>query len=131
MRKIFATLPALALGMAIGLAPAITAEAKDYMVTASRPNNMYLIDLESREVVKNCPLPGEFGPGVIQMSPDRKIAYILNHRWENVYGVDLDSCKVVFQAIQSHDDVRVKSIGSMAVSADGTEIYIVGALSGG
>jgi quinohemoprotein amine dehydrogenase beta subunit len=123
VRKALATIPALALGL--GLASAATAEAKDYMVTASRPNNMYLIDLETREVVKNCPLPDEFSPAIIQMSPDRGTAYILNHRWENVYGVDLDTCEIVFRAVQSHDDMRVKSIGAMAVSLDGTEVYTV------
>lgn len=121
--KAQAVLPALALGL--GLAVSAAAEAKDYMVTASRPNNMYLIDLASREVIRTCELPGEFGPGVIQMSPDKRTAYILNHRWENVYGVDLDSCEIVFSAVQSHGDLRVKSLGSMSVSADGTEIYTI------
>jgi quinohemoprotein amine dehydrogenase beta subunit len=116
-------LPALALGLGLAVSP--PAEAKDYMVTASRPNNMYLIDLETREVVKNCPLPDEFSPAIIQMSPDKRIAYILNHRWENVYGVDLDTCEIVFRAVQSHDDLRIKSIGSLAVSLDGAEIYTI------
>lgn len=121
VRKALAVVPALALGLGL----AATAEAKDYLVTASRPNNMFLIDLETREVIRNCPLPGEFGPGVIQVAPDKTRAYILNHRWENVYGVDLDTCEIVFSAEQSHDDVRVKSLGSLAVSPDGSEIYTI------
>ena len=99
--------------------------AKDYMVTTSMPNNLYLIDLEARKIVKNCSLPGTFAPGVIQMSPDNKVAYVLKDRWENVYGIEVDSCKVVFRAVQSTEQERVKTIGAMTVSADGKEIYTI------
>ncbi len=125
MKKLLATLQATAIGAGLALGGAATVTAKDYMVTASRPNNLYLIDLEARKVVNNCEIPGVFSPAVIVMSPDNTIAYILNDRWENVYGIAVDSCEVVFSAIQSTETVRVKTIASMAISPDGKELYTI------
>ena len=34
---------------------------RDYMAVANRPNQVSLIDLEARKVVRTCPLPGRFG----------------------------------------------------------------------
>lgn len=114
------------LGLCLGLgAAALPAQAKDYLVTVSRPNNLYMVDLDDNRIVSNCTLPDHFGPGTVVMSPDNKIAYVLNHHWENVYGVEVDTCKVVFQAKQSSATERVKSLASLAVSPDGKELYTV------
>jgi quinohemoprotein amine dehydrogenase beta subunit len=95
----------------------------DFLVVMNRPNNLNLIDLKQRKVVNTCELPGDFGPGTVAMSPDHNIAYVLTNRFENIYGVDVDSCDIVFSARQSQGDERVKSIGSIAVSPDGREVY--------
>jgi len=99
--------------------------AKDFIVTMSKPNNLYLIDAESKEIVKECKLDGFMNPGILVMSPDNKIVYILSGYWENVYGVEVDTCKMVFSAIQSNDGIRAKTIGSLAVSKDGKELYTI------
>lgn len=122
----------LALGLAIlgGCAvesdPAVATEVEpdgDFMVVANRPNNLHLIDLAAREIVRSCELPGDFGPGTVAMSPDREIAYVLTNRFENVYGVDLNNCDIRFSAKQSRGDERVKSFGSITVSPDGKALY--------
>ena len=96
---------------------------RDFLVVMNRPNNLQLVDLKRREVVNTCELPGDFGPGTVAMSPDHRTAYVLTNRFENLYGVDVDSCEIRFSARQSQGDERVKSIGSIAVSPDGSEVY--------
>lgn len=113
----------LSLCLIIGVQP--FAWAKDYLVTMSKPNNLYLIDAETKQITKECKLEGTMNPGIFVMSPDNKIAYILSGYWENVYGVEIDTCKVVFSAMQSDPSIRVKTIGSFAVSKDGKELYTV------
>lgn len=99
--------------------------AKDYLVTIAKPNLLYVIDAEAREITKECVLDFNVMPGIFVMSPDNTVAYILGDRWENVHGVNIDSCETMFSARQSYDNVRVKTIGSLALSKDGTEIYTV------
>jgi quinohemoprotein amine dehydrogenase beta subunit len=96
---------------------------RDFMVVANRPNNVHLIDLQERKVVRTCELPGRFGSGTVVMSPDKVTAFVLSNQFENVYGVNMDSCEITFSAIQSEGNVRVKSLASLAVSPDGSEIY--------
>lgn len=99
------------------------ATTRDFMVVANRPNHVHLIDLEQRKMVRSCALPGKYGNGTVAISPDRRTAFVLSNQMENVYGVNLDTCEITFSAIQSAGDVRIKSIGSLAVSPDGREVY--------
>ena len=103
--------------------PAADTGPRDFLVVVNRPNNLQLVDLKQRKVVNTCKLPGDFGPGTVAMSPDHRTAYVLTNRFENIYGVDVDSCEIRFSARQSQGDERVKSIGSIAVSPDGSEVY--------
>lgn len=99
-------------------------EKKEYLVTVTRPNTtVHLIDLQTNKVIRQCDLPQSPGPGTLVMSPDNSVVYILTDRFSDVYGVNLDNCKVVFSTQQSTGNVRVKSIGSIAISPDGKEIY--------
>ncbi len=59
------------------------------------------------------------------MSPDGKVAYALVNRWQDVIGIDIESCERVFYARQSEGDVQRRSIGSLAVSKDGAKVYTV------
>jgi quinohemoprotein amine dehydrogenase beta subunit len=95
----------------------------DFMVVMNRPNNLHLIDLDARKVARTCELPGDFGPGTVALSPDHRTAYALTNRFENIYGVDLETCEIRFSAKQSQGNERVKSIGSIAVSPDGKWVY--------
>jgi len=131
-KRLTALIPAAALtlgaalsGNALAQGPALE-EGHEYMVVANYPNNMHVIDLETDRLYKSCDLPDAFGPGVTQMAPDGKTAYILNNRYEDIYGVDLDSCEVTFHASMSlQPNERAKSIFSFAISADGDELYAV------
>lgn len=99
---------------------------KEYMVVANYPNNLHVLDLAEDKLMKSCSLPDAFGPGIIQVSPDKKTAYILNNRFGDIYGIELDTCKTTFQASMSLEpNERAKSMFSIAVSADGKELYSV------
>ncbi|MHA7777780.1 quinohemoprotein amine dehydrogenase subunit beta [Roseibium sp. M-1] len=125
MRNLIAAASAaLTLTMAASLS-ALPALAKDKIVTVAKPDRLYVIDATSRTVETDCKLDFNLMPGVIVMSPDNTIAYILGNRWEDVFGVELSTCKTVFSAYQSEGDVRRKSIASLAVSKDGSELYTV------
>lgn len=97
---------------------------KEFLVTVTRPNTtLHLIDLQKNEVIRQCDLPAGPGPGTIVMSPDNSIVYILTNHFSDIYGVNIDNCDVVFSTQQSTGNIRVKSIASIAISPDGTEIY--------
>lgn len=119
---------ALGTGFSAGAFAVEPALEKDheYLVVANYPNNMHVIDVETDTLYKSCELPDSFGPGVIQMAPDGKTAYILNNHYEDIYGVDLDTCDITFHADMSwKPDERTKSIFSFAISPDGEELYAV------
>lgn len=118
-------LKTLALAMGLAAVASVPAAAKDYLLAYAKPSNLYVIDAAARSVSKECKLSFNQSPGIITMSPDNQIAYILADRWGAVYGVNIDTCEVVFSANQSYDDVRAKVIGSLAVSKDGKELYTV------
>jgi quinohemoprotein amine dehydrogenase beta subunit len=95
----------------------------DFMAVANRPNQVHLVDLTERKVVRSCELPGRYGNGTLQMAADGRTAYVLSNQFENIYGVNLDTCEITFTAVQSEGDVRVKTIAAIAVSPDGSEVY--------
>lgn len=97
----------------------------EYILTVTRPNQLHIVDTETNELVRTCDVPGTFGNGGIAMSPDGRIAYVMTNMWEDVYGFDITNCEIKFSAKQSYDNVQVKSIISMSVSADGKELYTV------
>lgn len=110
---------------AISLAATIPAFAGDLLVTVARPSNLYVFDAADRSVKKDCDLGANVTPGVIAMSPDNTIAYVLLNRWEDVVGINIDTCEKVFEAKQSSADVKRRSIASLAVSKDGSQLYTV------
>ena len=98
----------------------------EYMVTTNYPNNLHVIDLQTETLYKTCKLAEAFGPGTIQLSPDRKTAYVLNNHYADVYGVELDSCKQVFHAsITQQPGEKARSMFAFTVSHDGKELYTV------
>lgn len=112
-------------GAVAATGPVLT-PGKEYMVVANYPNNLHVLDLSEDKIAKTCALPDAFGPGVIQVAPDRKTAFILNNRFGDIYGIDMDSCAVTFHAAMSQaPNERAKSIFSIALSPDGKELYTV------
>src|SRR3546814_184637 len=98
----------------------------EYMVVSNYPNNLHLVDIQTDKLYKTCTLPDAYGPGTVQMAPDKKTAYILNNHYADIYGVDLDSCKLVFHAaLAQQPGERARSMFAIAVSPDGKEIYSV------
>lgn len=121
-----------AAAFALGLSAPFTAGAqalttgKEYLVVTNHPGNLHVIDLGAQRVMKTCDLPGRYGPAVTQISPDRRIAYVVNNHFNDIYGIDLDSCRLTFQAAMSQaENERAKSIFSIALSPDGNELYAV------
>ncbi|MCV6589387.1 MAG: quinohemoprotein amine dehydrogenase subunit beta [Marinobacterium sp.] len=98
---------------------------KEYLLTASRPNLLHVIDVESDKLLRSCKVPGIFGSNSIVSSPDGRIAYVLTNKWEDIYGFDIRNCEQVFSAKQSFANVQVKSIISLAISPDGKQLYTV------
>lgn len=98
---------------------------KEYLLTASRPNQLHVIDVDTNKLVRSCDIPGIFGSNSIVSSPDGRVAYVLSNKWEDVYGFDITNCDMVFSAKQSYGNVQIKSMISLAVSADGKELYTV------
>ena len=101
------------------------ADARDLLVTIAKPGNLYVFDAAKREAIQDCELGVEMSPAVIQMSPNGKIAYALVNRWQDVIGIDIATCERVFYASQSTKDITRRSIGSLAISPDGAEVYTI------
>ncbi|MGQ7246340.1 quinohemoprotein amine dehydrogenase subunit beta [Halomonas sp. V046] len=98
---------------------------KEYLLTVTRPNDLQVIDMTSNELVRSCEIPGPFGSGIMSPAPDGRVVYILSNLWQDIIGIDIQSCEVTFHAAQSSPGETVKSFQSVAVSADGTEVYTV------
>ena len=99
--------------------------AGDMMVVTNRPNNLHLVDLGARRVERTCTLPGPASPATLALSPDNAIAYVLGGPLGgNVWGVRLADCALVFSAAQSQGNTRVATMGGIAVSPDGKQLYL-------
>lgn len=102
---------------------AAPATAKDYLVTASHPNTLHVIDAKARTVIHSWPIPGDGSPLTISTTADGKTAYILTNHIGSVAGIDLESGEQTFRADFSEDDIRIRTNSAMTVSADGKELY--------
>ena len=108
----------------LALLAASTALAGDYLLTVTRPNNLHMIDLTARKLVRTYALPGDGVPGNMSAPANGKVVYVLTNRNESVVGIDLDSGKQVFRADMSTPTERVKSMYGMAVTRDGSKLYV-------
>ncbi|MGW7773664.1 quinohemoprotein amine dehydrogenase subunit beta [Pseudomonas machongensis] len=96
----------------------------EYLIATNYPNNLHVVDVASDTLFKSCRLPDAFGPGTAMMAPDNRTAYILNNHYADIYGIDLDTCKITFHANLSSVPGEVgKSMYSFAISPDGKEVY--------
>ena len=112
-----------ALACLLGSASAV---AKEFILTAVKPDKVVLADPATREVVKTHRVP-DAGAGIatVTPSPDGRIAYVLTNHWESVSGIDLDTGEEVFRADFSGDGMRVKGLLGMDISPDGKELYVM------
>jgi quinohemoprotein amine dehydrogenase beta subunit len=116
---------AVALAALACLLGAVPALAKDYLLTAAKPDQLVMVDPAARKVEKTCTVP-DAGTGVLTIvpAPDASVAYMITNHWESVAGIDLDSCEQVFRADFSSGDERVKATFGMAISPDGSELFV-------
>lgn len=131
LRRSFTTLLAattLALTSSVAVAakgPSLKS-GDEYMVVANYPNQLHVLDLKTDSIYKTCDMPGRFGPGALQVAPDKQTAYILNNGYEDIYGVDMNTCEVTFHArMAQNPKERTKTIYAFALSYDGKELYAV------
>ena len=105
-----------------GAAPGL---AKDYLLTAAKPDKLVMVDPAARKVERTCDIPDP-GTGVLTIvpAPDASTAYMIVNHWESVYGIDLDTCEQVFRADFSSGDERVKATFGMDISPDGRELFV-------
>jgi quinohemoprotein amine dehydrogenase beta subunit len=110
------------LSVAAGAAPAL---AKDYLLTAAKPDQLVMVDPAARKIEKTCTVP-DSGTGVLTITPapDAGTAYMIVNHWESVSGIDLDTCEQVFRADFSSGDERVKATFGMDISPDGRELFV-------
>lgn len=106
-----------------GLAQASAAPARDLLVTAAKPDRLFIIDAADRSVRAEHQVPGAEGQiFTIVISPDQRIAYALVDRMERIVGVDLESGREVFRADLSTPGERVKDFFALALTPDGKEL---------
>lgn len=99
------------------------ASAREYMLTAAKPNNLYVIDMKAREIVRSYTIPGDgTAPGIIAPSPDGRIAYVVMS-YKRIVGIDLVTGETVLETDMARSgDERVINM-ALSVSADGKEVY--------
>jgi quinohemoprotein amine dehydrogenase beta subunit len=111
----------LATGTITGLATA--ASAGDLLLTAAKPDHLYVIDAEKRSIRADIHVAGANGSfGTIVPAPDGRRVYMLINRMESIVGIDLKSGKTVFRADLSSAGERVKDFFALAVTPDGKEL---------
>lgn len=120
--RLFVSLMALLLTASVH---STSATAGEFGVVSSKPNNVYVVDLESFKIHKECTYPGIFSLGILIMSPDEQVAYVVANGTNTIFGLNIDTCELVFRADQSSGDIRVRSFGSIAISKDGKYLYTV------
>ncbi|WP_343573453.1 quinohemoprotein amine dehydrogenase subunit beta [Pseudomonas sp.] len=98
----------------------------EYLISTNYPNNLHVVDMQTDKLFKTCTIPGAYGPGMTQLSPDRKVVYILSNHYADIYGIKLDDCQPVFHAtIAQKPGENARAMFSMTVSHDGKEIYAI------
>src|SRR4051794_36793834 len=114
-----------ALVLLVPLSGATANQKQDYIVTASKPDRLFVIDPRSRTIKSEFHIPGanDF-LGAIVPAPDGRIAYVLVNKMESISGIDLDSGKEVFRANLSSPGERVKCLFAFDVTPDGKELIV-------
>ncbi len=97
----------------------------DVLVTAAKPDRLFVIDAGTRSIRHEYRIPGADGwLGGIVLSPDGKVAYVLVNHMESISGIELSSGRQVFRADLSSPGERVKCLFAFDVSPDGKELVV-------
>lgn len=115
----------LALICLLSLVPSAALHAKEYILTAARPNHLFLIDTVDGSVARTYKVPDQImGSWSIVPSPDNRFVYMATDRHQSMVGLDLDTGEVVFRADLSHGNEWVRSHYGQDISSDGKELYV-------
>lgn len=105
--------------------PPPTPAKRDYIVTAAKPDRLFVIDAQARKVVSDFKIPDANGwLGTVVAPKDGKVAYVLVNKMESIAGIDLTTGQQVFRADLSSGNERVKSIYSINVTPDGRRLIV-------
>ncbi len=111
-----------------GVCPSLAAGGSgkhDYIVTASKPDRLFVIDPASRSIRSEYHIPDTGGfVGTIVPAPDGRVAYVLVNKMESISGIDLDTGREVFRANLSGAGERVKCLFAYDVTPDGKELIV-------
>jgi quinohemoprotein amine dehydrogenase beta subunit len=98
---------------------------RDYILTAAKPDHLFVVDAAARKVVADFRIPQTNGwLGTVVVPTDAKVAYVLVNRMETVAGIDLATGKQVFRADLSSAHERIKSIYTINVTPDGRWLIV-------
>jgi quinohemoprotein amine dehydrogenase beta subunit len=105
--------------------PQASRPTKDYLVTATKPDRLFVIDPATQTIQSEFRIPdANSAIGSIVPSPDGTVVYVLVNKMESIVGVDLTTGKVVFRADLSSPGERVKSLFAFDVTPDGRELIV-------
>ena len=99
------------------------ANSKDLLITAAKPDKLYVIDAKARKIVGDFHIPGANNHiTTVVPSPDGKVAYVLVNRMESIVGINLKTGREVFRADLSSAHERVKDFFALTVTPNGKEL---------
>ncbi len=100
-----------------------SAIARDLLVTAAKPDKLYVIDAKARKIVGDFHIAGANNHiTTVVPSPDGKVAYVLVNRMETIVGIQLKTGREVFRANLSSPGERVKDFFAFTVTPNGKEL---------
>jgi quinohemoprotein amine dehydrogenase beta subunit len=126
VRSLCAWMGCAAFALGAGAAPdAGAASAPELLITAAKPDQLFVIDAATRSVRAEHHVAGADGQiFTIVMSPDQRIAYLLVAKMERIVGIEVASGREVFRADLSTPTERVKDFFAMTVTPDGKELVV-------
>lgn len=98
---------------------------RDYIVTETRPNNIVLIDAKEQKIANTCKIDERFSPGGIVLAPNNKYAFVIGGYGEEIGGYDITTCKKVFHANLTKDNIKGQTLAGLAVSEDSKKVYTI------
>ncbi|WP_404385422.1 quinohemoprotein amine dehydrogenase subunit beta [Caenispirillum salinarum] len=124
MRTLTRSAIAAAVAAGLGLS-AVPALAKDYILTAIKPNKLVVVDPEEMAIDKVIEVKNG-GPAPLTLIPtdDGKRAYALVNRWESIVAVDLETGEETMRIDLSDKDTRVKAMFGVDLSPDETTLAV-------
>jgi quinohemoprotein amine dehydrogenase beta subunit len=98
---------------------------QDYLLTAAKPDQLFIIDPATQRVVSDFHIPdaNDF-VGTVVPSADGRIAYVLVNGAESIAGIDLQTGQQVFRANLSAPGERVKCMFAFDVTPDGKTLIV-------